>query len=341
MKRLLNFSFTDMRPLTLGVLAAIVTTVAVVAAFAVGTLRIFDDTYSMTAVLEETGDLRSGDVVRMAGIEIGRVTNVVPDFDTGVVVVRFEIDQGIEVGHDATAEVSLATLLGGRYLRIDGPVEAPFMEDLPDDERRIPIERTRLPIGVQDALGQLTGTIEQIDADGIDDLLRASAEIAGDNADQFDPLLTDVVTLTDTLNSRRDQIDALLGATTELTETLADKDDTIEALIQSSASLLAQLSDRRDDLATLLGSGSDAVQTLDGLVTRNRSELEQILAAADVTTDVLRQRLPELNQSLALLGPTLAQAGTSGDSGPWIDSLVYGIGVVQFASIIDDLGVSP
>jgi phospholipid/cholesterol/gamma-HCH transport system substrate-binding protein len=239
LRSVFNFSFTDVRPVTLGVAAAIVTTIAVVAAFAVGTLRIFEDTYPMSAVLAETGDLRTGDLVRMAGIEIGRVTSVSPDFDQGVVVVGFEVDRAVDVGDQATVEVSLATLLGGRYVRLGGPVQEPFMADLPEEQRRIPIERTRLPLGVQDALDRLTGTIEEIDADGVDELLRASADVAADNADAFDPLLTDVVTLTEMLNGRREQIDALLRSTGQLTDALAAKDDTIDQLVSSSASLLA------------------------------------------------------------------------------------------------------
>jgi phospholipid/cholesterol/gamma-HCH transport system substrate-binding protein len=89
----------------------------------------------------------------------------------------------------------------------------------------------------------------------------------------------------------------------------------------------------------LLGAGSDAVRTLDDLVTRNRSALEQILADADATAEVLERRLPELNETLALLGPTLTQTAKAGNSGPWIDSIVHGIGLLQLASVIEDQGV--
>lgn len=332
-----GFSFTDIDTKLLGIVAIAAVSLGVFAAFAVGTLRIFDDSYELTAVFEETGDLRSGDAVRLAGIDVGRVTSVEPDFDQGVVVVGFDVDDGVDIGSRATAEINLATLLGGRYLRIAGPVEEPFMADLPADERRIPIERTRLPIGVTDALGDLSNTIEQIDADAIDDLLQASAEVAGDNAESFQPLFDDVVTLTETLNGRRQQIDALLSSSAQLTDALASKDATIDRLVDSSARLLAELAARRDQIATLLGTGSDAVQQLDAMVTRNRDSLDGLLRDAHVAGEVLAEHLPDLNGTLALLGPSLEQAGLAGESGPWLDAIVYGISVAQLNSIIDEV----
>lgn len=337
LRQLRHKSFTDFDTTALGVIALVITGVAVFAAFAVGTLRIFDDTYAMSAVVAETGDLRAGDAVRVAGVDVGRVTSVTPDFAEGVVVVGFEVDDGIDIGSEATAEINLATLLGGRYLRIGGPVEEPFMAELPEEERRIPIERTRLPLGVQDALGQLTTTIEEIDASAIDELLHASAEVAGDNADSFQPMFEDVVTLTDTLNARREQIDELLSSTAQLTDTLARKDATIDQLVQSSSNLLAELAERRDQISVLLGSGSEAAQTIDGLVTRNREQLHQLLGDVHTTGLELQEHLPDLNGTLSVLGPALDQAGKAGDAGPWLDAIVYGISVVQLNSIIDEV----
>lgn len=332
--RLRSFSFADVNRVALGLISLVLIFAVTAFAFAIGALDLLESRYEMSAVMTDSGGLRSGDHVRMAGIEIGTVTAVEADFDQGVVVVTFEVDDGAELGPETTAEVSLATLLGGRYLRLAGPVVEPYMADLDLEERRIPIERTRLPLGVQQALGQATRTIDQVNADTLDDVLGQFADIAGDNADSFEPLLTDATALTEALNSRREAIDNLLDGTSSLTSTLADKDEALVALIDQAGSLLATVEQRRDQLETFLGEGSEAAAQLDLLIRTNRDDLDAILADLDDTSAVLDERLPELNQTLAFLNPALVGLDNTTSTGPWVDVLMTGLSAVQIADLL-------
>lgn len=331
------FSFTDVNPVALGVVTVVVAAAASTFAFAVGSLGLFDDTYTMSGVFEESGGIRSGDKVRLAGVQVGTVTAVEPDFEQGYVVVTWEVESGVEVGHQANAEISLATLLGGRYLRLDGPVVEPFMEDLDQDERRIPLERTRLPLGVTEALGEATTTLDAIDATTVDDLVDQLADLASDNAGSFEPLLEDVSTLAAVLDQRKDSIDLLLDQTNTLTSTLADKDDALIQLVDQAGSLLEEIATRRDQIHALLGSGSTAVAELDRLITTNRDSLDAILSDLTTTTDRLEPRLPELNETLAVLGPALDAFESATLQGPWLDAVVTGLSVVQITEVLDIL----
>lgn len=331
-----SFSFTDVNPIALGVVTVAFAAAAATFAFAVGSLGILDDTYTMSGVFEGSGGIRAGDKVRVAGVQVGQVTAVEPDFELGYVVVTWDIDSAIDIGQRSGAEISLATLLGGRYLRIDGPVgEAPYMADLDAEDRRIPLERTRLPIGVQDALGEATTTLDAIDAETVDELVNQFADLASDNADSFEPLLEDVAALTSTLNERKESIDLLLDQTNSLTSTLAQKDDALVQLIDQAGALLDEVARRRDQLHALLGSGSDAVTELDRLISTNRASLDAILSDLHTTTTRLEPRLPELNETLAVLGPALDGLESSTLSGPWLDVLVTGLSIVQVTEILD------
>jgi len=332
--RLLNFSFRDIPVRIVGVVTLIAAVAAAIGAYSIGTTGLLDDTYEVSAVLEETGGLRGGDRVRVAGIEVGRVTSVQPDFDQGLVVVTFDVDAGVELGPDTTLEVALATLLGGRYVRLAGPVEEPYLEDLPTEQRRIPVDRARLPLGVIDALGQLTTTAEDLDADAIDQLLGEAAVLARDNAGQVGGILDDVVGLSGLLNARRQQIDEMIDDTAQVTNALADRDDAIVQLIDASEALLAEIAAREEQVRILLGSGSDAATTLAGLVERNRDELATILEDLDATTDVLDRRIPELNTALATAGPTVGALADIGKTGPWLDVVLTGLSIVQLRNVL-------
>lgn len=330
----LQFSFHDLPKRFVGVVTLVAVSAAVFAAFAVGSLRILDDTYEVRVVMEETGGLRGGDRVRVAGIEVGRVRAITPDFDQGLVIATLDIDAGTDLGPAMSAEVSLATLLGGRYVRLDGPVEEPFLEDLEVDQRTIPVERTRLPLGVIDALGQLTGTAEQIDAGAVDQLLRDAALVASGAAPAVEGVFRDVESLAALLNTRRDQIDVLLDDTVQITDALASRDRAIGQLIDASEILLGQIADRREQVRTLLGSGSEAAVALDDLVARNRAELDAILGTLDDTLDVIGDRQGELASVLTYAGPTVAAVADIGNSGPWADVILTGASVLQLRNIL-------
>lgn len=332
--RLRNFSFHDLPVRVVGVVTLIALLVGVVGAFAVGSLRILDDTYDVRVVLPETGGLRTGDRVRVAGIEVGRVASLSADFDEGLVVATLAIDSGVDLGSDTTAEISLATLLGGRYVRLAGPVVEPYLEDLETAQRTIPIERTRLPLGVIDALGQLTGTAEAIDADAVDQLLRDAAAVAEGAAPSADGLFADVEQLAALLNARRGQIDELLDDTIQVTDALAQRDRAIGRLIDSAEVLLAEIARRQDQVRAVLGDGSEAVRTLDALVARNRDELDSILGTLDDTLDVVGDRQSELAGVLATASPTVGSFAEAGRSGPWVDVILSGLSVIQLRNIL-------
>lgn len=332
--RLLDFSFHDLPRRTVGIVTLIAMLAAVVGAFAVGSLRILDDTYEVRLVLAETGGLRTGDRVRLAGIEIGRVSGITADFDQGYVVATLDVDAGVEIGSEATAEVSLATLLGGRYVRVGGPVVEPFLEDLPADDRVIPLERTRLPLGVIDALGELTGTAEAIDADAVDQLLREAAGAAQAAAPASRGIFEDVEQLAALLNARRDQIDRILDETVQVTDALAERDDAIDRLIVAGETLLAEVAARQDQVRIALGSGSEAAVALDRLVRDNRAELDQILGTLDDTLDVVGDRQSELSSVLAVAGPTVTAFAETGSTGPWVDVILSGLSVIQLRNIL-------
>ena len=84
----------------------------------------------------------------------------------------------MDLGPATRAEIASATLLGGYYLRLTGPVEEPYLEALPgaDPRRRIPLERTTAPLSLVGTLSDTTRQVQALDIDAINDVL---AQLAG------------------------------------------------------------------------------------------------------------------------------------------------------------------
>lgn len=85
-----------------------------------GDLGLFEDnSYPLTARFTQVTGLRSGSVVNMLGIEVGRVGKMTMDQDKQLAVVELRIQKGVKVYDDAIASIKTEGLIGDRYVSID------------------------------------------------------------------------------------------------------------------------------------------------------------------------------------------------------------------------------
>src|SRR3546814_20436397 len=73
--------------------------------------------------------------------------------------------------------------------------EVPFLHELPESERRIPLERTITPVSLIGVLGDTTSQIQAIDIDSINAVLRDLAGATDRNADVVPSLLDSLTTV--------------------------------------------------------------------------------------------------------------------------------------------------
>src|SRR4051794_22549735 len=100
-------SFRDMNPYVVGLVSVIVLGALTGAAFGVGLLHLLERTYDVHAEFSDASGLLTGDSVRVAGVKVGRVTDVKADRQKGVVLVDFVVNQGVELGVGTKADIAL------------------------------------------------------------------------------------------------------------------------------------------------------------------------------------------------------------------------------------------
>ena len=340
--RLVPGPFTDMNKRVLGVVAIAVMTAGCVAAFAVGSLDLLEHRYSMSMVLPDAAGLQGGSAVRLAGVDVGEVTSVQPDREAGQVVIGFEVDDDVRLGPDTTADVALSTLLGGEYIRLGNIGGSPAMSEVPDEERRIPLERTSVPHSVNETFDSATDVVSSLDTGAVNDMVTSFADIATDSGPRLDRVLSGLEDVARAFNEREAVIGELLDNSQVLTDTLADKDEEIVALIDASETVLDQIDARRGELAAVLGDGSAVVTTMSELLTEKRAELDRILTRLDTATDVLDDRQEDVDTILSWAGPTFDQVSAIGSHGPFIDVLPTSLGpdvISTLAEIYPELGL--
>ena len=321
-----NFSFQDMNRLVLGTAILVVTGLVVGGVFAVGSLGLLRSRYEMSGVFRDTAGVRTGDIVRLAGVDVGAVSRVAPDFEHGNVVISWKIDQGVDLGPRATAEISLATLLGGKYIKLGGPVERPFLRSLPRARRRIPLARTKLPATIDQVLNTTTRAVEDLDVARVNQLVGQLGNLTADNTDSVGQLITDLAAVSAAVNQRQQQLTELVGNAQQISATLAAKDKSLAQLVDNAGTLLNAIVKRRDELGRVLGSGSQVVTTLSNLIAGHRAQLDSILDDLHATLEVTDRHRADLNTQFAFLGPAFTGVASVTRAGPWLDAIAFGLG---------------
>ena len=324
--RLVPGRFTEMNRRSVGIVALSVILALCIAAFSVGSLDLLEHRYEVRAVLSDAAGLKSGSLVRLAGVEVGEVTGLEADRRLGQVVVTFEVDDDVALGPRTSARVALSTLLGGQYLRLGDVEGTPRLADQPTERRRIPLGRTSVPFSVNETFTEATDVVDAIDTDAVNAMITEFADIATDSGPRVERVLRALTQVSRAFNQRQAVIRDLLDQSEVLTATLADKDDAIVRLIDASNVVLDQIAERRDELAAILGDGSDAVRRLAEIVTNRRSQLEAVLADLDIVTDAVAEHQEDIDTVLAWSGPTYQQVAAIASHGPYIDVLPTALG---------------
>jgi phospholipid/cholesterol/gamma-HCH transport system substrate-binding protein len=335
---LADFSFKDLNRVILGAIAMVVLASVLALVFAVGSLGLLKHTYQMSGVFADSGGMKKGDLVRMAGVDVGTVTGIHPDFQRGQIIITWKVNSGVKLGPQTNAEVVLATLLGGHYLRLSGPVERPYVSSLPGLQRRIPLERTRLPASVNEVLNNATRAIQQLDTTSVNQLLAQLSQVTADNQANLGGLLSNLATVSAAIHQRDQQLRQLVTNTQQITGTLAAKDQALTQLVDNANVLLDTITSRRDQLATLLGSGSQAVTLLSNVVADHRAQLDTILGDLHVALGAVGRQLPQINTGLAFIGPAFAGVVSTSRQGPWVDVVAYGLPALDLINVLKQIG---
>jgi phospholipid/cholesterol/gamma-HCH transport system substrate-binding protein len=339
-------SFRDRNPYAVGIISMLLIGALTGLAFMVGLLHLLENTYAMEATFTDGSGLRNGDDVKVAGVKVGRVTGVHAEPEDGLVRVTWVVNQGVEIGEDAHADVALETLLGSKYIRITKAAEGErLMEDLPRSERVIPheecsgdglcITRTTTPVELFDLTRNATEAIQETDNEKLNKLINQLATVTAGKRATITDLVNGLDAVAGAITEREGKLASLLDQADKLSATLASKDQQLARLIDSSRTVLQLLVDRRDQLSATLGEGSAAVQALARLIQVNELHLDAILDDLHPTLAVVNSNLPQLNRGLAYGGPGFFGQSLAGSHGPWLDIYVAALGP-DIIGVLDD-----
>ena len=111
----------------LGIFVALAVIAAVLILEVVGGVERFERGYRLNALFNSVQDLKEGDRVKMAGVEVGRVEKITLEETNNKVLVTMKMRSKVQVKTDSIATVKFTGLLGQNFVALDfGSRNAPI-----------------------------------------------------------------------------------------------------------------------------------------------------------------------------------------------------------------------
>jgi len=270
-----------------------------------------------TAYFAEDAGLQPGAAVRIAGVNVGRVTGI--SLAGNKVAVAFRV-KNAWVGDQTTAAIEIRTLLGDKYLAIDPVGTRPLDPGTP-----IPLSRTTSPYDVTQAFNGLGQEVSQINTVRLGQSLETLSAAFSGTPPYVRSALRGLASVSQAIASRDAQLASLLKESNNVTGTLAAENSKFSQLLGDGNLLLAELRQRQAAIHALLtGTQALAIQ-LSGLVTDNQASLTPALQALDQVTTILENNQANLTKALALAGPYYRLLGNALGNGRWFDTYLCGV----------------
>ncbi|AMY21723.1 MULTISPECIES: MCE family protein [Nocardiaceae] len=298
-------------PATIGALGIAIILLATMSVFFLDRLPIIGAGSVYTAEFSEAAGLKPPNEVRIAGVKVGKVTDVRLDGDR--VLVDFTVKDAW-VGNESRAAIAIKTVLGQKYLALD-----PSGPETLSPKDPIPLERTTSPYDVIDAFSAAASTISDIDTDQLATSMRTLSEAFSETPANIRASLDGVTRLSQTVASRDEELKKLFEATGETSKVLADRNEQFNQLITDAGPLLEELNNRQQAISQLLTGTQRVSQELTGLVRDNEATINPMLQQLNGTIEILQRNNDNLDRALKLYEPFIRLYTNLTGNGRWID----------------------
>lgn len=329
--------FADRSPFVIGLVGMLLCVVVAGATLNYDKLPFVTMDKQYSAYFAEAGGLKVGAPVEVAGYRIGSVKSI--SLDGARVLVKFAIDKDVHLGSRSEANIRTKTLLGAKLLQIttlgDGELTAP-----------IPIERTKAPYQLPDALGDLTKTISGIDTGTVTNALATLSETFRDTPPELKEAVDGVARFAQTLDARDAQLRNLLMNASKATHVLSERTDQLVGLVGSTNALLIELRSQSVAVDNISVNLSAFARQLKAFIDENQTSLRPALDKLNGVLTLVDNRKDRIQQAVKYLNQYALSLGEVVGSGPFFKAYIVNLLPGQFIqpfidAAFSDLGLDP
>lgn len=261
----------------------------------IGNVAFFADRTGYSAELADVTGLFRNDAVKIAGVEVGKVTSI--ELERGRAVVHFEVEDDVELRRSTEVGVRWRNVLGQKYLYLYPGSEGPPLKG----GDRLPLSQSVESAEVGDFLNALGPFLQALDPADVNAFNRAVLEALQGNDGRVRRLLDNTATLASALGSLDAEVGRSIGNLDQVLGALAERDDALDATVRNLATLSETLAARNDVLQDAVVQFAAVQARLRTLLQESRGDLDGTIANLESVAAVLAAHGDDLEQSLATL----------------------------------------
>lgn len=303
----------------------------VLVSFGYSNLPFFPQGKAYQGYFSDAGGIMPGNDVTVSGIRVGKVTKVA--LAGASAKVSFTVDRKVRVGDQSLAAIRTDTVLGEKALSVS-PAGAGSVTV-------IPLERTRAPYTLNNALQDLGGNVRDLDKPRFEEALGVLTDSMREATPQLRGALDGVAALSRSINRRDEALGQLLNHAKSVTGVLNQRAAQVNRLVLDGNQLFAALDERRQALGALIGGIDDVSQQLSGFVGDNQNQIGPTLNKLNLVLDNMIERKDRIAGAMDRLPGYATTLGEVVASGPGFQINLYGLPPPTLSEVLLDIYFQP
>jgi virulence factor Mce-like protein len=335
--RVLRFSKKTLVKVVVFIAISAVFTVGL--AMKIGNLHPFQHDYGLQAVFADASGVFKGDDVKLAGVDVGRVSGA--EIQNGKAVVKFQVQSSVKLPKDSIVAIRWRNVLGQRFLYVYPGRDQTLLES----GDTVPLSQTEDAADLNEFLNKLGPILKAIDPRKANEFLDSVNTALAGNEAAVRLLLDDGAVLAGRLGGMDKQISTLISSSNTVISTYASQDRSIAQILDDLSSLGGTLKGMTNDVNSVLVNFADVQSQLNKLLTNSRSNIDASITELGIVASLLARDKGNLAQTLCTLPAGLAGYFQTSSWGEWFNVRVVRISLKdqssQTVAGADELGSRP
>jgi len=226
--------------------------------------------------------MKSDDMVRIAGVEVGQIETVSFNPDA-TVRVEFSADDSVLLTEGTRAEIRYDNVIGGRYLALQEG--AGGLQALQPGQT-IPVTRTRPALDLDSVVGGFKPLFRALDPEQVNELSGQLVSALQGQGATIVSFLNQAAVVTNTLADRDQLIGEVVDNLNVVLSSLGDQSDRLDSAVTSLSELVGRLAERKTDVSNALAYTDAAAGSIADLLAQSRQPFEKDVRETDRTASI-------------------------------------------------------
>lgn len=279
----------------------------------IGGLTPFKDVYAVKAQFTDATGVLKGDPVKIAGVNVGKVTGF--EVDGGTAIVEMEIREVIELPTNVIASIKYRNLLGQRTVNFLEPDEPE--DGLLEDGDTIPVRNTRPALDLSIVFNNLRPLIQSTNPEDINTVARAVLEIFEGREKDLAGILGNIGRLSKTLSDHDGRLGRLVVNLRGVTDVLNKQSGNVRVSLAKFREFIDSLVELTPVIESVVDQLDEASTDFGKILKNQRGNIDQELADLNLILGIVEENLGPLDRIAKNLKEVLLATARSQSYGRW------------------------